>query len=90
MLAMSPQRFWTPLVRSYVILRRMGVRVLLMRTRSLSVGYPAMGRKADVAVVRDKARAVGVMVAGWEGSGALLVVEWEILVDIGDNCSKRM
>ncbi len=49
-----------------------------------------MGRKADVAVVRDKARAVGVMVAGWEGSGALLVVGWEILVDIGDNCSKRM
>ena len=49
-----------------------------------------MGRKADVAVARAKARAVGVMVAGWDGSGDILVAGWEILVDIGDNCSKRM
>ena len=49
-----------------------------------------MGRKADVAVARAKARAVGVMVAGWEGLGGVLVAGWEILVDIGDNCSKHM
>ena len=49
-----------------------------------------MGRKADVAVARAKARVVGAMVVGWEGSGDILVVGWEILVDIGDNCSKRM
>ena len=49
-----------------------------------------MERKAGVAVARNKARAVGVMVAGWEGSGDILVEEWEILVDIGDNCSKHM
>ncbi len=49
-----------------------------------------MGRKANVVVARAKARAVGVMVAGWEGSGGVLVAGWEILVDIGDNCSKRM
>ncbi len=54
------------------------------------MGCPAMGRKADVAVARAKARAVGVMVAGWEGLDNLLVARWEILVDIGDNCSKRM
>ena len=61
-----------------------------MRTRSLSVACPAMGRKADVAVARNKARAVGVMVAGWEGLGDILVAGWEISVDIGDNCSKHM
>ena len=61
-----------------------------MRTRSSLVGCPAMGRNFDVAEVRAKARAVGVMVAGWEGLGGVLVVGWEILVDIGDNCSKRM
>ena len=61
-----------------------------MRTRSLSVGCPAMGRKADVAVARAKARAVGVMVAGWEGSGDILVAGWEVLGDIGDNLSRRM
>ncbi len=49
-----------------------------------------MGRKADVAVARAKARAVGIMVAGWGRSGGVLVVGWEISVDIGDNCSKRM
>ncbi len=49
-----------------------------------------MGRKADVAVARAKARVVGVMVVGWEGSGGVLVAGWEILVDIGDNCTKRM
>jgi hypothetical protein len=43
------------------------------------VGCPAMGRKADVAVARAKARAVGIMVAGWEGSGGILVAGWEIL-----------
>ena len=37
-----------------------------------------MGRKANVAVARAKARAVGVMVAGWEGWG-------DILVKTGDN-----
>ena len=46
-----------------------------------------MGRKAAVAVARAKARAVGVMVAGWEGSNASLVAGWEISGDIGDNCS---
>ena len=40
----------------------------------LPVGCPMMGRKAAVAVVRAKLRAVGVMVTGWEGPG-----------DIGDN-----
>jgi hypothetical protein len=30
------------------------------------------------------------MVAEWEGSGGVLVAGWEISVDIGDNCSKRM
>ena len=35
-----------------------------------------MGRKADVAVARAKARAVGVMVAGWGGSGGVLVAGW--------------
>ncbi len=49
-----------------------------------------MGRKADVAVVRAKARAVGVMVVGWGRLGGVLVVGWEISVDNGDNCSKRM
>ena len=54
------------------------------------MGCPAMGRKAVVAVARAKARAVGVMVAGWEGTGDILVAGWEILVDIGDNLSKCM
>jgi hypothetical protein len=67
-----------------------GARALLMQTRSSSVGCPAMGREADVAVARAKARAVGVMLAGLEGLGDILVAGWEILVDIGDNCSKRM
>ncbi len=49
-----------------------------------------MGRKANVAVARAKARATGVMVARWEGLGASLVAGWEILVDIDDNCSKRL
>ena len=44
-----------------------------------------MGRKADVAVARAKARALGVMVAGWEGSGDILVAGWEIVVDFGYN-----
>ncbi len=49
-----------------------------------------MGRKAGVAIARAKARAVGVMVAGWEGSGDILVAGWEISVIFGDNFSKRM
>jgi hypothetical protein len=69
-------------------LRRMDTRVSLMQTRSLSVGCPAMGRKADVAVARAKVRAVGVMVVGWEGSGDILVAGWEMSIDISDNCSK--
>ncbi len=60
------------------IVRDLGVRALLMQTRSSSVGCPAMGRKAAVAVARAKARAVGVMVAGWEESGASLGAGWEI------------
>ena len=47
-----------------------------------------MGRKADVAVARAKARAVGIMVAGWEGLGDILVAGWEVLGDIGDNLSR--
>jgi hypothetical protein len=69
-----------PLARSYVTLSRMGASASLMRTRSPSVGCPAMGRKADVAVARANARAVGVMVAGWGRSGGVLVARWEILV----------
>ena len=49
-----------------------------------------MGRKADVAVAGAKARAVGVIIAGWEGSGDILVAGWEVLGDIGDNLSSRM
>ena len=49
-----------------------------------------MRRKAVVAVAKAKARAKGVMVAGWEESGDILVAGWEISGDIGDNCSKRM
>ena len=56
-----------------------------MRTRSSSVGCPTIGRKANVAVARATARAVGVMVAGWEGSGDILVAGWEIVVDFGYN-----
>jgi hypothetical protein len=39
-----------------------------------------MERKADVAVARAKARAVGVMVAGWGRLVVFLVARWEILV----------
>ncbi len=39
-----------------------------------------MGRKADVAVARANARAVGVRVAGWVRSGGVLVAGWGILV----------
>ena len=49
-----------------------------------------MGRKAAVVVARAKARAVGIMVAGWEGSGDILIAGCEISGGIGDNCSKRM
>jgi hypothetical protein len=59
-------------MRLYVILRRMGARVLLVRTRLLPVGCPTMGRKAAVAVARAKERVVGVMVTGWEGSGDIV------------------
>ncbi len=41
-----------------------------------------MGRKADVAMVRANARAVGVMVVGWGRSGGVLVARWE---NLGDN-----
>ena len=47
-----------------------------------------MGRKANVAVARAKARVVGIMVAGWEGLGDILVARWEVLGDIGDTLSK--
>jgi hypothetical protein len=53
-----------------------------MRTRLSSVGCPAMGRKADVAVARANARAVGVMVAGWGRNRWFLVARWE---NLGDN-----
>ncbi len=49
-----------------------------------------MERKANVVVARAKTRVVGVMVVGWKGLGDILVAGWEILVDIGDNCSKHM
>ncbi len=49
-----------------------------------------MGKKADVAVARAKTRAVGIMVAGWEGSGDILVAGWEVLGDIGDNLSSAL
>ena len=49
-----------------------------------------MGRKANVAVERAKVRVVGVMVVGWGGLGGVFVAGWEISVDIGDSCSKRM
>ncbi len=41
-----------------------------------------MGRKANVAVARANARAVGVMVAGWGRSGGVLVARWG---NLGDN-----
>jgi len=49
------------------------------------LGWPAMGRKVDVAVARAKAREVGVMVAGWGRSGLFLVVFWWSDGKIGDN-----
>ena len=49
-----------------------------------------MGRKADVAVARAKARAVGVMVAGWGRLGGVFGSE---MGDFGDNivnvCSRE-
>ncbi len=53
-----------------------------MRMRSLLVGCPAIGRKADVAVARAKARAAGVMVVGW---GRLSGVFGSEMGDFGDN-----
>ncbi len=89
--AMSPQRFWTPLAQSYVTLSRMGASALLIRTRSLSVGCPVMGRKADVVVARANARAVGVMVAGWGRLGGVLVARWENLGDnVVDVCKREL
>ena len=49
-----------------------------------------MGRKADVAVARANAWAVGIMVAGWEGLGDILVAGWEVLGDIGADLSRHM
>ena len=43
-----------------------------------------------MAVARAKARAVGIMLVRWEGSGDILVVGWEVLGDIGDNLSRCM
>ena len=49
-----------------------------------------MGRKADVAVARAKARAVGLMVAGWERLGDILVAVGEILViTVGNVCRRE-
>ena len=48
-----------------------------------------MGRKVNVAVARAKARAVGVMVAGWGRSGGVLVARWEILVITVVNICRR-
>ena len=48
-----------------------------------------MGRKADVAVVRAKARAVGIMVVGWGRPGGVLAARWEILVMTVVNVCRR-
>jgi hypothetical protein len=48
-----------------------------------------MGRKANVGVARAKARAVGIMVAGWGRPGGVLAARWVIFVITVVNVCRR-